>query len=155
MDHDEHDSKLSPTVGTPLETWGADAEQPQVAVKVNGEVVGGASPSEPLGVVADRYASQFGLRAYSVLVDGCKATTGQRDRTLTGARTIELVAKDARGVVQTVERLRARTGAFPSATSAEVLNDRDSGQIQGIAEQQGPARKCQRTTRRIRGAGGS
>src|SRR5260370_4828938 len=138
MDHDEHDSKLSPTVGTPLETWGADAEQPQVAVKVNGEVGGGASPSEPLGVVADRYASQFGLRAYSVLVDGCKATTGQRDRTLTGARTIELVAKDARGVVQTVERLHARTGAFPSSTSPEELIYRASGKILSMSEHPWP-----------------
>src|SRR5260370_1943297 len=114
MDHDEHDSKLSPTVGTPLETWGADAEQPQVAVKVNGEVVGGASPSEPLGVGADRYASQFGLRAYSVLVDGCKATTGQRERTLTGARTIELAAKDARRPAHTVNHSPPPPGACPS-----------------------------------------
>lgn len=76
-----------------------DSNSGQVEVKVNGEVVGHADPTETLASVAGEYSSNHGLKTFNVLVNGTKADTSMGGRTLAslGATSVELVAKDARG----------------------------------------------------------
>jgi hypothetical protein len=42
-------------------------------------------------------ANQFGIRTFTVYLDGNKATTRQAGEPLTGVAKVEIVAKDARG----------------------------------------------------------
>ena len=84
-------------VWTPEDT--VEPKRPAVSVRVNGESVGEVEDSETLGQVAGRHARNHGLKTFSVLVNGSKATTEQGSKTLKdlGARAVELVAKEARG----------------------------------------------------------
>ena len=84
-------------VWTPEDT--VEPKRSLVSVKVNGESVGEVEDGETLKVIAGRFATNHGLKTFSVLVNGSKATTDQGGKTLKdlGARAVELVAKEARG----------------------------------------------------------
>jgi hypothetical protein len=85
------------------EIWGQDSSAaPSIEVKVNGESAGTAQGTETLGALASRISSSRGLRTFSVYVNGAKMETTAGAKTLgeLSARTVELVAKDARGTVE-------------------------------------------------------
>lgn len=81
------------------DVWDAGSAVVEIPVKVNGETVGHADPSDTLASVAGEYSQAHGLKTFNVLVNGQKADTSAGPQTLSalGASSVELVAKDARG----------------------------------------------------------
>lgn len=71
----------------------------QVSMLLNGQAVGQISPTtQTVGDVANQIARDHGLKSYSILVNGVKVTTEGASKKLAGARTIEIFAKETRGL---------------------------------------------------------
>lgn len=70
-----------------------------VLVKINGESVGNASGSDQLGATVQRYATDRGIKTYTVSINGRKADTKEAPQTLSAlsAQVVEITTKDARG----------------------------------------------------------
>ena len=74
-------------------------ENGTVEIKVNGESIGSAQPTDILRDVVKQYATERGLRTFSVYVDGQRLdpSPASLGGTLAGRHTLEIVAKDVRG----------------------------------------------------------
>lgn len=68
-----------------------------VTVIVNGQVVGSCKEDQTIGQAADEIAKAHGLRAFSMKLNGKKLTAPDLNKSLKGAKQIELYAKDSRG----------------------------------------------------------
>ena len=74
-------------------------ENGSVEIKVNGESIGSAQPTDTLRDVVKQYATERGLRTFSVYVDGQRIDPSPAvlSGTLAGRHILEIVAKDVRG----------------------------------------------------------
>lgn len=69
-----------------------------VALFVNGRDKGIIDTTrQNLGAFAVAQAQRAGITSFSVYVDGVKADTGDKDKSLAGVKKIEIVSKDSRG----------------------------------------------------------
>ena len=77
-----------------------DTNNGSIEVKVNGESIGSVPPTNTLRETVREYATQRGLRTFSVLLDGQRIdpSPGAMSGTLEGRHTLEIVAKDVRGI---------------------------------------------------------
>ena len=80
--------------------WNLEAtENGSIEVKVNGESIGSAQPTDTLRDIVRQYALERGLRTFSVYLDGQRVDQSPASQagTLAGRHTLEIVAKDVRG----------------------------------------------------------
>ena len=69
-----------------------------VLLFVNGRDKGVTDTSnQTLGKFAVQHAQNAGITSFSLYVDGVKADTGDKDKSMSGMHKVELVSKDARG----------------------------------------------------------
>lgn len=69
-----------------------------VALFVNGSSKGVVDTTgSRLGTFAISKAQHYGITSFSVYVDGIKADTGDKEKSLAGVAKIEIVSKDSRG----------------------------------------------------------
>lgn len=68
-----------------------------VTVMVNGQVIGSIPETTTIGQAVETVGTKSGIRAGSVKIDGKKVATPDANKTLKGAKTFELFAKDSRG----------------------------------------------------------
>lgn len=68
-----------------------------VTILVNGQVTGQMDSNITIGAASEAIASKAGLRTFSIKLDGKKLEQPDSNKTLKGATTFELFAKDARG----------------------------------------------------------
>lgn len=78
----------------------------KVVVKINGETYATAEPGLTLGEIVSRNAQASNLRSFAVLLDNVKQNNGPESRgtQLKGGQTIELIAKDTRGVFNKLQK---------------------------------------------------
>ena len=76
-----------------------DTDNGAVEIKVNGESIGTAQPTDTLRDVVKQYATERGLKTFSVYVDGQRIDPSPAvlSGTLAGRHILEIVAKDVRG----------------------------------------------------------
>lgn len=72
-----------------------------IALMLNGQAVGqmtlADAGSKTVGEVANSIAKDHGLKSYSILVNGVKASTEDAGKALAGNQSIEVFAKETRG----------------------------------------------------------
>jgi hypothetical protein len=70
----------------------------RVQMLLNGQNVGEVDPSGlSISQCANNIARENGLKSYSILINGTKVGTEEAGKPLSGARTIEVFAKETRG----------------------------------------------------------
>lgn len=81
------------------EIWGEGEATPKLQVLINGESVGEADQSELAGAVITRFASEHGIRRFTVRTNGQAYSDSAANRTspLSGVSTLEIFTKDAQG----------------------------------------------------------
>lgn len=67
-----------------------------VTTLVNGQVVGTVTGSGTIVEAAQHLASAHGLKTFSIRINGAKIAQPDASKLLTGAKTLEVYAKDAR-----------------------------------------------------------
>lgn len=74
-------------------------DEGEVELVVNGSKKGKVRPTsgQNLGAFLKQYATNYGVRTFSAFADGRKLDTADASKPLTGIKSIEIVAKDARG----------------------------------------------------------
>lgn len=68
-----------------------------VTVLVNGQVVGSCPEDQTVGQASEQIAKAHGLRSFSMKLNGKKLSAPDLNKSLKGAKQIELYAKDSRG----------------------------------------------------------
>lgn len=84
-------------MATSRRSRGVVSEPRQVTVLVNGQVVGGVPETGTVGEASAQIARTHGLRSYSLKMNGKKLAMPDLNKSLKGAKTLEVYAKDARG----------------------------------------------------------
>jgi len=75
----------------------ASSEPRLVTVMVNGQVTGTIPETTTIGQAVESVGTKSGIRTGNVKVDGKKINQPDSNKTLKGAKTFELYAKDSRG----------------------------------------------------------
>jgi len=79
-------------------TRSTSAHSGRVQMLLNGQNVGEVDPSGlSISQCANNIARENGLKSYSILINGTKVGTEEAGKPLSGARTIEVFAKETRG----------------------------------------------------------
>lgn len=73
------------------------SEPRQVTVMVNGQVAGTIPDTVTIEQAVETVGTKHGIRSGMVKIDGKKVSKPDANKTLKGAKTFELYAKDARG----------------------------------------------------------
>lgn len=95
----------------------------QVQLLVNGDPKGSFDTAgQTVGQFVKAKAASFGLKSFSVYVNGAKFYTEQANDPLPDGSKVELVAKDARGIISRLKRpfIMILTGG-ESPTPAQVM----------------------------------
>lgn len=91
-------------------------DEGEVDLVVNGTKKGKVRPQagQSLGAFLKEKATYYGVKTFSAFADGRKLDTADAAKPLTGIKSIEIVAKDARGLtLKTIARLKKQmTDAF-------------------------------------------
>jgi hypothetical protein len=93
-----------------------DEGEGEIDLVVNGSKKGKVRPSagQTLGAFLKEKASYYGVKTFSAFADGRKLDTADAAKPLTGIKSVEIVAKDARGLtLRNLARIKKQmTDAF-------------------------------------------
>jgi hypothetical protein len=84
-------------------------DEGEIELVVNGSKKGKAKPgaNQTVGAFLKEKATLYGVRTFSAFADGRKLDTADSAKPLSGIKSIEIVAKDARGTQASSARKRA------------------------------------------------